>query len=96
MFIGRRPDGTVYGVWTVEQKSDEFHPGLENVDDNHPDVISFINRIPEKPVDEITTLKERVALLAAENLTLKADMASVQTEITAAKRRLVALEAKVT
>ncbi|MCI0561158.1 MAG: hypothetical protein MN733_21950 [Nitrososphaera sp.] len=96
MWIGRRLDGTVYGAWTVEQKSDNFHPRLENVDDNHPDVLGFKNRTRKKPVDEITPLKERAALLEAENLTLKADIALMQTEITTAKQRLVALEAKVT
>jgi len=55
MFIGRRPDGTIYGSWTVRQKDDEFHPGLEEVEDNDPELLEFL--IPKPviidPIDEL-------------------------------------------
>jgi hypothetical protein len=35
MFIGRNPDGTIYGLWTVRQWE-----GHEELPDNHPDVIA--------------------------------------------------------
>jgi hypothetical protein len=41
MFIGRNPDGTIYGVWTSRQPADKDHPGLEEVPDDHPDVLAF-------------------------------------------------------
>lgn len=44
MFIGRRPDGSIYGTWTVRQPDDEFHPGQEEVPDDSPEVLDFLNR----------------------------------------------------
>lgn len=41
MFIGRRPDGSIYGYWTVRQADDADHPGQEEVADSHPDLIAF-------------------------------------------------------
>lgn len=44
MFIGRRPDGSIYGTWTVPQRQDADHPGIEEVADSHPEVVAFMNR----------------------------------------------------
>ena len=58
MFIGRRPDGTIYGAWTSKQPNDEFHTGIEELSDNHPDVIAFINRplpVVIDPLDDLRT-----------------------------------------
>lgn len=44
MFIGRKPDGSIYGTWTSPQPRDSFHLGIEEVTDNHPDVVAFANR----------------------------------------------------
>lgn len=43
MFIGRRDDGSIYGCWTVPQPADANHLRLEEVPENHPDLIEFIN-----------------------------------------------------
>lgn len=37
MFIGRREDRTIFGLWTVRQ-----HEGQEELPDDHPDVVAFI------------------------------------------------------
>ena len=44
MYIGKREDGTVYGLWLQPQPNDEFHTGIEKVTDDHPDVLAFKNR----------------------------------------------------
>lgn len=44
MWIGRRPDNTIYGVWASKQVDDEFHTGMEEVSDDHPDLVAFRNR----------------------------------------------------
>ena len=41
MFIGRRRDGTVYGAWANQQPEDSDHPGIEEVDDDNPDLVEF-------------------------------------------------------
>jgi len=45
MFVGRRPDGSIYGLWTVAQAHDSYHVGLEELPDDHPDVVEFQNQI---------------------------------------------------
>ena len=62
MWIGRRLDGTVYGAWTNKQPADEHHPGMEEVSDNHPDVIAFMNRPRPSIIDPVDEL--RLALKA--------------------------------
>lgn len=44
MFIGRRPDGSIYGAWSVRQQQDADHPGIEEVADNDPGVTAFMKR----------------------------------------------------
>ena len=44
MFIGRRPDGSIYGTWMCRQPDDEYHLGMEELPDDHPDVVAFVNR----------------------------------------------------
>jgi hypothetical protein len=44
MFIGRKLDGSVYGAWTQSQPNDEFHTGIEEVPDEHPDYVAFRDR----------------------------------------------------
>lgn len=69
MFIGRRPDGTVYGVFMARQVNDADHPGMEEVSDTHPDVIAFRNR--RRPSQDIVPLETRLAALEAEVLRLR-------------------------
>ena len=56
MFIGRRLDGTIYGAWTCKQPDDADHLGVEELSDNHPEVIAFINR----PIPKSRTLIEQI------------------------------------
>lgn len=58
-FIGRRPDGSIYGYWTQSQPQDADHPGLEEVADDHPDVTAFKAR--PVPGAGRKTIEERVA-----------------------------------
>lgn len=41
MYVGRRQDGSIYGIWTCRQPDDADHPNIEELDDNHPDVLAF-------------------------------------------------------
>lgn len=41
MFIGRRPDGSIYGTWTSRQADDAAHPGQEEVADDLPELVAF-------------------------------------------------------
>lgn len=36
MFVSRRDDGAIYGMWTVRQ-----HAGQEELPEDHPDVVAF-------------------------------------------------------
>lgn len=56
MFIGRRPDGTLYGAWTSRQPNDADHPGMEEVGEDHPDLVAFQNR----PVIKAKSLVEQI------------------------------------
>lgn len=42
MFIGRKPDGSIYGTWSCPQPKDADHLGIEEVDDDHPDLVAFL------------------------------------------------------
>ena len=59
MFIGRNPDLTIYGLWTVRQWKDQ-----EELPDNHPDVLAFNNRpVPvNKLAEAVDALLEKEAL----------------------------------
>ncbi len=50
MWIGRRPDTTIYGAWRVRQQDDADHPGQEEVADDHPDVVAFT--APKPPTQD--------------------------------------------
>ena len=70
MFIGRRPDGTIYGAWTVKQPQDADHLGMEEVAEDHPDLVAFRNR-PQPAAKDVVDLiaglsPERKAALKAE------------------------------
>jgi hypothetical protein len=39
MFVGRNPDGTIFGIWTVRQ-----FLGQEEIADSSPEVIAFMSR----------------------------------------------------
>ena len=63
MFIGRRVDGSIYGAWTCRQPDDADHPGMEELPDNHPDVVAFVNRPQPVAVDKVAALEARIAAL---------------------------------
>lgn len=49
MWIGRRLDNSIYGVWSQKQPTDADHPRMEEVADNHPDVVAY--QAPKPPID---------------------------------------------
>ena len=46
MFVGRRPDGTIYGTWTSRQPEDSAHQGIEEVDDDSKEIAEFRKQQP--------------------------------------------------
>jgi len=64
MFIGRNIDGTIYGVWTVRQSDDTFHPRQEEVANDHPDLLLFL--APRPPIDfsDVNNLEKGLKALA--------------------------------
>ncbi len=67
MFIGRRPDGTIYGSWTSKQPLDADHPGIEEVSDTHPDYLAYASR----PFLSLESLVDaRITQLEAQIVTL--------------------------
>lgn len=64
MYVGKLPDGTVYGTWTSKQPDDSFHPGVIELPDDHPDILAFKNRV-RVVVDEQTKLTAIETRLAA-------------------------------
>ena len=69
MFIGKRPDGSIYGSWACPQPTDVDHPSIEEVKDDAPELVSFLTRslpAPVNPYDvKIEALEFRLA--AVEN-----------------------------
>lgn len=64
MFIGRNPDGSIYGTWTCPQPKDANHPLMEEVPDTHPDVVAFLSRpllLPGKSIEErVSALEQKM------------------------------------
>lgn len=50
MFIGRRIDGSIYGMWSTRQPDDADHLGQEELPDDHPDVLAFGKPTPRQVV----------------------------------------------
>ena len=65
MFIGRRPDDSIYGMWVSRQPNDEHHQGMEELPDEHADVVAFVNRPLHKAVDKIAAIETRLSALEA-------------------------------
>lgn len=63
MYVGRRPDGSIYGTWTQKQPDDADHPNIEEVPDDHPEVVAFQSR--PRPGNNRKTVEERIAALEA-------------------------------
>lgn len=67
MYIGRRPDGSIYGAWTSKQPEDTNHPNMEVVPDDHPDLVAFrqrrVNKVRPNPLAE---LEARITALEIE------------------------------
>ena len=64
MFVGRRADGSIYGTWTCRQPSDADHHNLEELPDDHPDIIAFLNRpiLTKRIVPELDAVMKDVAV----------------------------------
>lgn len=60
MFVGRRLDTSIYGMWTSKQPIDADHLGMEELPDNHPDVIAFQNRIMPVSVDPLVAMQAKI------------------------------------
>ena len=63
MWVGRRLDNSIYGTWTVRQPNDANHPGVEELPDNYPDVVAFVNRPRTVAVDKLAQLEARIVEL---------------------------------
>jgi hypothetical protein len=64
MFIGRRLDGSIYGCWTSRQASDADHPGIEDVADNHPELIEFLAPKPLPDLSDPANQQKAILALA--------------------------------
>ncbi len=55
MIIGRNLNGTIYGAWTSEQPNDADHPRMEEVADDHPDVVEFFSpkAVAADPINDL-------------------------------------------
>ena len=63
MFVERRPDGTIYGMWTVRQYEEQ-----EELADDHPDVLAGPVKLPPQTPHEV-----RVSTDELERLECKID-----------------------
>lgn len=63
MFVSRRPDTTIYGMWTVRQ-----FDGQEELPDNHPDVLAGPVKLGPQTQEE-----QRIALDSDEAAAAKVD-----------------------
>jgi len=66
MFIGRRPDGSIYGTWTVRQWAEQ-----EELPDDHRDVVEHLR--PKTPTTRTTAQKLAAVGITADEL--KAELA---------------------
>ena len=75
MFIGRRLDNSIYGCWTSRQKDDADHPRQEEMPDDHPELLAFINRPLSKPA---TSLDDLIGALKLKGVIVDADLVSTK------------------
>lgn len=72
MFVGRRSDGSIYGMWTVPQPDDEFHTGIEELADDHTDVAAFTQSTFTASVDprdtKLADLQARLEILESKSV----------------------------
>lgn len=81
MFIGRRPDGTIYGAWTCAQPQDADHPGVEEVADDHPDLVAFLEATKLPDLKAEVAGEERTRAAQFEELERKMSLGAPQAEI---------------
>lgn len=74
MFIGRRQDGSIYGAWSTRQPDDADHSGMEEVADDHPDVIAFL---APKVAQKQETVADLRAVLIAKGVITAQDVSAV-------------------
>lgn len=76
MFVGRRHDGSIYGTWTCRPQDDADHMNVEELSDDHPEVVQFRNRVlppasmPEEDLRRDKEDQERVEREIPQLLTL--------------------------
>lgn len=104
MFIGRRADRSLYGCWSVRQPDDADHPGQEELANNDPELVTFLNPLPDARLAAIdnsiaagtigstqpATIAQLKAMSAAEYSTwFDANFGTAATLITLLKRLLL-------
>jgi hypothetical protein len=51
IYVGRRFDGSIYGIWRNKQPEDASHPNISQLDENDPEVRAFTSRPADVVVD---------------------------------------------
>jgi hypothetical protein len=59
MFIGRRQDNSIYGLWTVRQWE-----GQEELPSDNPEVVAFLAPKPPLDISDINNLDKALKALA--------------------------------
>jgi hypothetical protein len=67
IYVGKRFDGSIYGVWRNKQLDDASHPNMSQMEENDPAVLAFVARPPIVVADprdtQIAALEARLALV---------------------------------
>ncbi len=87
MFIGRRQDGSIYGAWRERQPEDADHPNMEEVSDDHPDLVAFL---APKPPDPRIVKDEQERQEAKVDAQIQADLNMTPAEVNSAVDTLFA------
>jgi hypothetical protein len=70
MFVGKRPDGSIYGCWTCPQPNDVDHPGIIEVPDNDSTLVAFQTSVQTIPIDKIADLQTQINALKSQMVTV--------------------------
>ena len=65
MWVRRLPSGQIYGTWTCRQPNDADHLNIEELPDDHPEVVAYVNRPLPTRVDKVAALEARITALEA-------------------------------
>ncbi len=59
MFVGKNPDGSIYGMWTNPQPNDADHPNVTEMPDDDPAIIAVLKRVIPQG-DTVQSLKAQL------------------------------------